>query len=157
MRKTDGRPYRYELISADGETRYYSDFVADLIVGVMPALEDDNSMLANRIRHARIVASIQHGSAARVAQLTRVKISAEERDILQGKTPVGDFWECEYPIALLSTDYFPFTQIARPLSEEGDIPDPSNIIWLRPETNEAYVQSLSVSGWIQLNRHKTFE
>lgn len=157
MRKADGRPYRYELISANGKTRYYSDNIADLIVGVLPPHENDELMLASRIRHARIVSSIQCGSAVRVAQLAGAKMSHEEKDILQGKKPVGEFWECEYPIALLSIDYFPFTKIPQPLSSEGDIPDPSNIIWLRPESDETYVKSLSVSGWIRLNRHKTFE
>lgn len=61
---------------------------------------------------------------------------------------VADQWNCATPLVLIDTNYVPHTDILPPLSSEGDFAEVKNIIWLRPEWEEAFLTSLSRIGFI---------
>jgi len=48
--------------------------------------------------------------------------------------------------------YRPFSEGTPPLSGvDGDVVDPSNILWLRHSTADAYVQSFARAGYLGLD------
>lgn len=156
LRHPNGDPYRYELIPNSAAARYYADEIGDLIVGILPALDDEEAMLTARKKHAAATAAVTRATLLRAALLAGAKLTDEEKQAILGTLAPGDIWESPVPLILISTDYAPYTDAPAPLSSEGDFIDPFNILWIRPETNESYVTSLQRIGWCQVNRHDVF-
>ena len=153
-RKPNGAAYRYELITHDGDVRYYADDVIDLMPGVMNQ-DAERITLDDRIQHARFVQAITQNFVLRQAILDGVEVTDHMRAVTSGDEPVGDAWEETVPLVLVSVDFAPHTDVPRPFSIDGDVQEPSNIIWLYPETNESYLYSLADAGWVRLSRHVT--
>lgn len=63
-----------------------------------------------------------------------------------------DFWKSDVPLILVSTSYAPYTKTIRPLSIEGDYEEVKNIIWLRPESELALLESFTDIGYITFGR-----
>lgn len=63
-----------------------------------------------------------------------------------------DIWASTVPLVLLTTSYKPHTNIARPLSSEGDYEEVKNLIWLRPEHELDFLRSLSRIGYITFGK-----
>jgi hypothetical protein len=61
---------------------------------------------------------------------------------------VIDVWSSKHQLVLLESTYAPYTDIARPMSSEGDYKYVKNIIWLEPEHEEDFLRSLSRIGFI---------
>lgn len=59
-----------------------------------------------------------------------------------------DEWNSSVPLVLIETNYTPYTDVIPPLSSEGDYQEVKNIIWLRPESEEGFLHSLSRIGYI---------
>ena len=58
------------------------------------------------------------------------------------------------PLVLLDALYRPYTDRQAPISGiDGDVRDPSNILWLRTASADSYVQSLAHAGVVQLDVH----
>lgn len=59
-----------------------------------------------------------------------------------------DIWGNKHPLVLVTTNYAPFTDVARPMSTEGDYEFVKNIIWIDPSEELRFLQSLSRIGYI---------
>ena len=67
------------------------------------------------------------------------------------RCPTSPRWDPPVPLVLLEGMYRPYTDRLPPLSGiDGDVQDPSNIIWLRNAHPDTYVQSLAAAGVIDL-------
>lgn len=61
-----------------------------------------------------------------------------------------DFWSARVPLVLLDADYTPYTDILPPVSSFADVKNPPNILWLRSDSEESFLESLERVGIIQV-------
>lgn len=89
------------------------------------------------------------------------ELSDEERAILNGprfEQPhgwgdpegMGDVWDSEIALVLVSTGYSPYADADKPISGIADVLDPPNIIWLRPVDEFEFLTSIANTGHIDL-------
>ena len=93
-------------------------------------------------------------SSSSTAENNGITITPEQEAILLAdldKMPDIQRWDPPVPLVLLEGMYRPYTDRLPPLSGiDGDVQDPSNIIWLRNAHPDGYVQSLAAAGVIDL-------
>jgi len=155
----DGRPYRLRWVDHDhGDELVYAasadDLLAHWIPGYQDADSDDRVLL--RARHA---AQIRDALVAELAVDARDQglLTAEQEKVLLsdlGQLPDIPRWDPPVPLVLLEGMYRPYTDRVPPLSGiDGDVREPSNIIWLRNAHPETYLVSLAEAGVIDLAVH----
>ncbi len=65
-------------------------------------------------------------------------------------------WDPPVALVLLEGMYRPYTDRLPPRSGiDGDVQDPSNIVWLRNAQSDRYIQSLAEAGVIDLAIHQS--
>jgi len=57
------------------------------------------------------------------------------------------------PLVLLEGMYRPYANRTPPLSGDGDVREPTNIVWLRNAHPDTYLRSLAEAGVIELAIH----
>ena len=152
-----GQPYRLCWHDTDHGELVYTATADDLLDEWMPGyldLDTEQRMLA-RAQHAL---QVRAGLLAQIAASTSnlhqdierlLLADADDPQLLQLQR-----WDDPTPLVLLDTLYRPYTDRSAPISgPDGDVRDPSNILWLRPAQAEAYITSLAHAGVIQLDIH----
>lgn len=152
-----GHPYRLCWHDTDRGELVYAATADDLLDEWMPGylgLDDDRRMFTRA----------QHALRIRTALVAQIAASADDLDEDLERVLLADVddpqllelrqWDHTAPLVLLDTLYRPYTDRRAPISGlDGDVRDPSNILWLRTATPEAYIHSLAHAGVIQLDIH----
>ena len=156
---TDGRPYRLRWVDhVDGGTLVYAQTADDLLAHWIPDYQhaDPPGRALLRAQHA---VQIRDALVAELAVDARAEelLTAEQRDILLcdlDQMPDLPRWDPSVPLVLLEGMYRPYTDRTPPISGiDGDVREPSNIIWLRNAHPEPYLVSLAEAGVIDLAVH----
>lgn len=160
----DGSRYPFRMVYDRGERIGYADTPVDLMDLLIPgyaALNEQDQAVA-RIRHAvRVQVALQAEINANVDPEEWAALSDVERKVLNGprfEQPIGwsedaefgDVWESEIPLILVETGYEPWLARPKPVSGIADVINPPNIVWLRPQDEWEFLQSLSLAGDIVL-------
>jgi len=129
------------------------DLLAYWIDGYRDA--DTGGRAALRARHAVTVqAQLAAQLVADADQAGSPATPREEAVLLADLDQLPDLisWDSPVPLVLLEGMYRPFTDRVPPISGiDGDVKEPSNIIWLRNAHPAAYLQSLARAGVVQLD------
>ena len=149
----DGKPYAYAWTTDRGDTVYAA--TADHLLDVwIPGYLELPASDRDRLRAEHAVRARTEITATLAAAAGPDTLSAEDETVLLADLadmPDVDTWNSSVPLVLLEGMYRPFTDRSAPLSGiDGDVRDPSNIIWLRHSSSDAYVESLARAGYIQL-------
>lgn len=150
----DGRPYRYAWTDSNGDTVYA--LTGDHLINVwIPGYLDRTPEERARIRAEHAVRARTEIVATLAADASAGVLSDSEEAILLAdlsNMPELDRWGSEIPLVLLEGTYRPFTDRLPPVSSlDGDVRDPSNILWLRHSSGNSYVESLARAGYITLD------
>lgn len=155
----DLQPLRWEWINTRAAERVYTTTAAELLDLWLPGYlaASSRTRLEARIEHAAatraqlaatLVEQAESGSAAidPAARAVLLGSSWEPPDLLEWAHPV--------PLVLLDVFYVPYTSRPAPRSAiDGDVAEPSNLLWLRPSSETAYLRSLATAGVVQLAEH----
>lgn len=150
----EGRPYRYAWADDNGDTVYAE--TGDHLINVwIPGYLDSTTEEQARIRAEHAVRARTEIVATIAADVPAGVLSESEEAILLAdlsNMPDLDRWSSEIPLVLLEGMYRPFTDRLPPVSAiDGDVRDPSNILWLRHSSGNSYVESLAHAGYITLD------
>lgn len=154
-----GMPYRYEVIFDGGLNRGYAETLDDVADMVLPSVDADEhdrdaAALSARITHA--LRTRVHLQAAMLAAHQDTERSDAEDAALNSPTPPSvQEWTSAIPLVLIDTFYAPYTDVPCPLSSDGDVAEPANIIWLRPATPNGYLHTLLRAGIIAIFEHES--
>lgn len=150
----DGRPYRLRWVDHDdGDTLVYAQTADELLAHWIPDYQyaDPASRALLRAQHA---VRIRDALVAELAVDSDELLTAEQQDILLcdlDQMPDIPRWDPPVPLVLLEGMYRPYTDRTPPISGiDGDVREPSNIIWLRNAHPEPYLVSLAEAGVIDL-------
>ncbi|MET9245946.1 hypothetical protein [Nonomuraea sp. NPDC003709] len=142
----DGRPYRYEMIYADGTYRGYADDAAELTGMLIPgyaSLATDGERAAARVGLAMDVQVRVQAQLAAGPQLDAC--DEAERAILLGgrhEPPAPSRWAAPVPLVLVSAFYEPAGALPRPSG-------PAELqVWLDPADDWTLLTSLHTAGVI---------
>ena len=152
-----GQPYQYRWVDHDnGGDLVYAETADDLLGEWIPGYQDAEPSGKALLRAEHAVRSRD----ALVAQLlvdaenNGITITAEQEAILLtdlDQMPDIERWDPPIPLVLLEGMYRPYTDRLPPISGiDGDVQNPSNIIWLRNAHPDSYVQSLAADGIIDI-------
>ena len=155
-----GQPYQYRWVDHDnGGDLVYAETADDLLGEWIPGYRDADPSGKALLRAEHAVRTRD----ALVAQLlvdaenNGTTITPEQEAILLAdldKMPDIQRWDPPVPLVLLEGMYRPYTDRLPPLSGiDGDVQDPSNIIWLRNAHPDSYIQSLAAAGVIDIAIH----
>ena len=150
-----GHPYQYCWHDTDRLELVYAATAADLLDEWIPGyleLDEPQRMYA-RAQHA---ISVRTGLVAQLAATATNLTGDQERVLLADLSSLPDIdrWNSPVPLVLLDALYRPYTDRQAPISGiDGDVRDPSNILWLRTASADSYVQSLAHAGVVQLDVH----
>jgi hypothetical protein len=155
-----GLPYQLRWIDHDhGGELVYAETADDLLGHWLPGYkeaEPDGQALL-RAQHAIQVRDALVAQLLVDAENNGITITPEQEAILLAdldKMPDIQRWDPPVPLVLLEGMYRPYTDRLPPLSGiDGDVRDPSNIIWLRNAHPDSYIQSLAAAGIIDLAIH----
>lgn len=161
---TDGSRYPYRMIYDRSERIGYADTPAELLGLLIPGYESlgEQDQTVARIKHAvRVQVSLQAEINQGVDPAVWAALSDEEREVLNGPrfeqphgwsedSEFGDTWDSDIPLLLVETGYEPWTARPKPISGIADVTNPPNIVWLRPQEEWEFLQSLAVAGEIVL-------
>ena len=147
-----GLPYQLRWVDHDhGGDLVYAETADDLLDQWLPgyAAADPSEQ-----------ALLRDGLVAQLlvdAESNGITLTPDQESILLAdldQMPDITRWEPPVPLVLLEGMYRPYTDRLPPLSGiDGDVRDPSNIIWLRNCHADGYVQSLAAAGVIDLSIH----
>lgn len=144
--KDDGRPYRYEMVHADGALRGYADDFAELVGMLVPGYggpAGDDERAAARVR---LALDMQVRIQARLVAAGRLDAcEAPERAVLLGgrhEPPAPARWEAPIPLVLVSAFYEPAGALPRP-SGPADLQ-----VWIDPADDRTLLTSLHAAGAI---------
>lgn len=171
--KDDGTNYIWRMFFENNRKVADADTVAELIDVLIPgyaglvSAEDRlqarivKAKEVQRLARATILANLTPEEAEKIADWEWDVLSFGSEDVNDpfgwgdgtgtlGKNDIDviDFWSNDKPLVLLETSYKPFTDVASPMSHEGDYTFVSNIIWLRVQSQEDFLRSLSRIGYI---------
>lgn len=117
-------------------------------------------------RRAQLEARIEHAARTRAelaatlvddAEADTGPLDADIRAVLLGSSwdpPTVLEWAHPIPLVLLDVFYVPYTPRPAPHSTiDGDVAEPSNMLWLRPSSPAAYLRSLATAGVAKLAEH----
>lgn len=171
--REDGERFPFLMYWAGMERVTLADTVGELLAALIEGYQD----LATA--QERLVARIQHALHVQVTVQAEINAETEpevwnalsevERSVLSGTREPGrqphgwaadpdgegDVWEASVPLVLVETGYAPHTDIPVPLSHEGDVADPSNLLWLRTIEEWDYLVSLHHCGYLVLQTAQT--
>lgn len=110
-----------------------------------------------RFEHAIGVRTQLAASAVARADDAGTELSQPEREQLL--LPVsrqvelaGVVWTSTVPLVLVEGAFSPGSGLAAPISGiDGDVREPSNILWLRPRESDDYLRSLGRAGHVELS------
>jgi hypothetical protein len=145
--RPDGRPYRYELVTADW--RGYGDTLAEIAELLIDGYEglDENGRAAARLRYAADAQAPLQASVAAAGDLA--SCSAADRAVLLGprdEPPTVADWRAPVPLVVVSAFYEPDSDLPRPRESGG-----GQILWIDPATDETLLVSLHEAGWLAVN------
>jgi hypothetical protein len=158
----DGGEWTYCVVPMSGEL-VYSDSLTDLVAAGIPGYvdlpdTDDGHDRALVMRYDDLVSlanKFQRWLVNDAARRELIDISglgedaltalmADRSAVFAGVSSQDDpfDWQIEVPLVLMATDYSPFT----------DRPSPTGrIVWIDPETEFTYLESLSALGVLRFN------
>jgi len=152
-----GAPYQLRWVDYDdGGELVYAETAEDLLGEWIPgyAAADPDGKALLRAQHA---IQIRDSLVARLlvdAENNGITVTHEQETVLLAdldQMPDITTWDSPVPLVLLEGMYRPYTDRLPPLSGlDGDVQDPSNIIWLRNAQADAYVRSLAAAAVIDL-------
>lgn len=152
-----GLPYRYRWVDHDhGGELFYAETADNLLGHWIPGYQhaDHTGRALLRAQHA---VQVRDGLAAQLvttAKTNGIPLTREQEAVLLDdldKMPDITRWDSEVPLVLLEGMYRPYTHRLPPLSGiDGDVQNPTNIIWLRNAHPDSYIQSLATAGMIDL-------
>jgi hypothetical protein len=155
-----GQPYHLRWVDHEnGGELVYAETADDLLNEWIPGYQDaaPSGRALLRAEHA---VRIRDALVARLvvdAEAAGVDLTPEQEAILLadlGQMPDIPIWESPVPLVLLEGMYRPYTARLPPLSGiDGDVRDPSNIIWLRNADPRGYLESLAAAGIIDITIH----
>jgi hypothetical protein len=157
-----GLPYQLRWIDHDhGGDLVYAETADDLLDHWLPgyasASPDGRTLL--RARHAIQIRDALVAQLLVDAENNGTTLTPEQEAILLtdlDQMPDIPRWDPPVPLVLLEGMYRPYTDRVPPLSGiDGDVRDPSNIIWLRNAHPDTYLHSLAVAGVIDLAIHNS--
>ncbi|GAB2957524.1 hypothetical protein [Nonomuraea sp. NPDC052634] len=144
-RKADGRPYRYEMIHADGALRGYADEPAQLVGMLIPGYGEMGEGAERAAARLRLALDAQARLQARLAVGRLGECDESERAVLLGgrhEPPAPEEWTAPVPLVLVTSFYRP----------EGTLPRPSGPqelqVWLDPADDWTLLTSLHRAGVI---------
>ena len=152
-----GAPYQLRWVDHEhGGDLVYAETADDLLDHWLPGYRDagpDGQALL-RARHAVQIRDALVAQLLVDAENNGITLTQEQEAILLAdldKMPDIARWDATVPLVLLEGMYRPYTDRLPPLSGiDGDVQNPSNIIWLRTANAVGYVGSLAVAGVIDL-------
>lgn len=166
--REDGTLYPYAMHFDGYKSVAFADTPEDLIGVLIPDYADLSTEDERLTARILLAVTAQTAVQAQINASTEVDqpehweaLSDAERQVLLGDRveqphgwgdgPLGDVWESEIPLVLVETGYAPYTAYDRPLSAEGDVEEPSNIIWLRPVDEWEFLRSLARAGYVSVH------
>lgn len=137
--------------------RVFAETAEDLLAYWIDGYRDSDTggRATLRARHAVTIRAQLAAQLVIDADLAGSPATPEEEAVLLSdldQLPDLATWDSPVPLVLLEGMYRPFTDRVPPISGiDGDVKEPSNIIWLRNAHPEAYLQSLARAGVVQLD------
>jgi hypothetical protein len=155
-----GMSYQLRWVDHDhGGDLVYAETVDDLLDHWLPgyAAADPAGMALLRAQHAVQIRDALVAQLLVDAENNGIALTPEQEAILLAdldQMPDITTWDPPVPLVLLEGMYRPYTDRLPPLSGiDGDVQNPSNIIWLRNAHPDSYIQSLAAAGIIDLAIH----
>jgi hypothetical protein len=155
-----GRPYQYRWVDHDnGGDLVYAETADDLLDHWLPgyAAADPAGKALLRAQHAVQIRDALVAQLLVDAENNGTTLTPQQEAILLAdldQMPDITTWDPPVPLVLLEGMYRPYTDQLPPVSGiDGDVQEPSNIIWLRNAHPDGYVQSLAAAGVIDLAIH----
>jgi len=165
--KDDGTFFPWRMFF-DGNRRVAdTDNISEALEVIIPGYLASDDKFSERVRLAETVQMAARSAiATRLTDAQVQNLEEWEWNVLtydgtpygwgDGSLPVGteqsdesvDVWKSDIPLVLLTSSYAPHTTILKPLSIEGDYEEVKNLIWLRPEEEFEFLQTLSRIGFI---------
>ena len=155
-----GVPYQLRWVDHEhGGDLVYAETADDLLGHWLPGYRDadpDEQALL-RAQHAVQIRDSLVAQLLVDAENNGITLTPEQEAILLAdldRMPDITRWDPPVPLVLLEGMYRPYTDRLPPLSGiDGDVREPSNIIWLRNSHADGYVQSLAAAGIIDIAIH----
>lgn len=152
-----GLPYQYRWVDHDhGGDLVYAETADDLLDEWIPGYRDaePSGRALLRAEHAVRIRDALVAHLLVDAETRGINLTPEQEAILLtdlDQMPDIPIWDSPVPLVLLEGMYRPYTDRLPPLSGiDGDVRDPTSIIWLRNAHPDGYVQSLAEGGIINL-------
>lgn len=158
--RSDGESY-FSMIHSNKALTTEADNYEELIA----ALIDNYARLSEQEqRDARVAYARDRVKRIHIALLissSGESLTDAEAEVLTATGPIVlkeygmSVWSSELPLALISMDYSPYTEVKAPLFAR-DILAPNEdtvAIWIRPETTESFLESLCLMEDIQIYHH----
>ena len=157
-----GSPYQLRWVDHDhGGDLVYAETADDLLDRWIPGYRDADPA-GQALLRAQHAVQIRDALVAQLlvdAENNGITLTPEQEAILLAdldQMPDITRWDPPVPLVLLEGMYRPYTDRLPPLSGiDGDVQEPSNIIWLRNAHPDAYVQSLSAAGIVDIAFHNS--
>jgi len=157
-----GSPYQLRWVDHDhGGDLVYAETAEDLLDHWIPGYRDADpaGQALLRAQHAVQIRDALVAQLLLDAENIGITLTPEQEAILLAdldQMPDITRWDPPVPLVLLEGMYRPYTDRLPPLSGiDGDVQEPSNIIWLRNAHPDAYVQSLAAAGIIDIAIHNS--
>lgn len=148
----DGRPYQFCWTDAERGELVYAETAEDLLAMWLPGYGDADAEQRAMLR-AEHAARIRDELAAELVDQADAQgqvLTADERAVALAdlaEMPDIDRWDPVVPLVLLEGMYRPYTNRRPPVSGiDGDVQEPSNVIWLRHAHPDSYLRSLAAAG-----------
>ena len=154
---TDRRPYQLCWTDSDAGELVFAETPDDLLCYWWPtyraATSDDRARMI--AEHAVGVRSVLAAELVVAAEQAGTPVNEKDEAILLAELDqIPDLftWSSPVPLVLLEGMYRPYTDRRPPISAiDGDVREPSNILWLRNGSAREYVLSLARAGVITLD------
>ena len=155
-----GSPYQLRWVDHDhGGDLVYAETADDLLGHWLPgyATADPAGRALLRAQHAVQIRDSLVAQLLGDAETNGITLTPEQEAILLAdldQMPAITRWDPPVPLVLLDGMYRPYTNRLPPISGiDGDVQNPSNIIWLRNAHPDTYLRSLAEAGVIDLAIH----
>lgn len=150
---------RHQLCWVDGPDLVFVASADDLLGVWWPAYRAADHAVRQRMRVDDAIGRRTQLIAELVSSADQRGIQISDREREQLQTPfsaqgdlAGVVWTNTIPLVLIEGTFAPHTGRTAPLSGlDGDVRDPSNILWLRPRTAPGYIRSLVRAGVVDVS------
>lgn len=172
----DGSNYRWRMFYDGGRTIADADSMSELIECLLPDyafLQSKDERLGARIALAKSVqVQVRASILANLSAEDMENMQEWEKEVLhwnadgtldpfgwgdgsgelglkkEGDDWTPDVWSSDVPLVLISSGYGEDTGIPAPISSHGDYVEVPNILWIRPESENSFLESLNRLGVI---------